>query len=1105
MNNPQVSVIIPLYKVEEYLRECLDSVVNQTMKDIEIICVDDGSPDRSADIAAEYVEKYDNFKLIRKENGGLSSARNSGLDAATGEYVYFLDSDDYVAANMFESLYQAAGRENLDIVYFNTNLVFANDIVRNKNQHLINYYSRESKYSGVCSGQTMFTKMRLDGKFLPSACLQLFRREFIEQHHFRFYTGILHEDNLFSFQCAMTAKKVDYLPDKFYFRRVHDDSITTSKKTIRHVEGYIVSYSEALHFLHGIEIQEDAASHLSEYLYWSLYRNACNIWSQLDESEKNRPLAHGGVCADHIFSLIRRNMDMERQMKHLKYKTGNAIKCDTPFRAMLGRLLPGKLGGFFQCASEYGYRYTIRRTFQKGYAALCSLPLLLKKPGLKLRMKFGGKQPLISFILPVYNVEEFLPQCLDALIAQSMPHIEIICVDDGSTDRSLEILNQYAARDSRIRVFTQKNQYAGVARNLGLSKATGEYVAFLDSDDFFSTDLAKETYYAAKLRRADIVLFGAKHFDNATKKFKDAPWLFHGDLVPPKQPFSYRDCPNLLYQITTACPWTKLFRREFVLKYGLQFQALRNSNDVFFTFSALAMAERIAAVHETLVFYRVGMANNLQATKSKNPLCFYEAYQALHDKLDEIGCLDTLRQSYVNVVLGGCLYNLRSQKNLETKITVCNALKNSIFSNLELIGHPKAYYYIDADYVQLQNMVHAYISFSDFEISRGSFSCNVKSSLRGETDKLTFTLSPDLLHIGNDAIAATLATMCGQTYERIDMDLEMSDQCMEKIQAFTGASVKSKHLTNSTNAYPAIVQGEQNLPESYILNFSGGFDSLAAVALLPSSKTVLVSVDFGGWFERETDFFKNFDPKILHTNFRQLKYDREHWTFMGAGALLYAESLGVKHHVFGTILEAMPSHFWDTPPSAASTDTLPFSIVGLKDIRLMNGLTEVATAMIVTKFYPHMIADSLKSLAAPNSEKRFRKQLLTEIVCKRFNRVVDLPECPMPADNQKKPFGQYFAMDFLALYELKHRGIEDVLKTVADIPEEAIDLVEKLSLEFYERLNPIFLETVPADIRGYYLDRLNEADVIPYTEKDWEEFRIVRDFLSKYHPDIAGQ
>jgi len=133
----KVSVIVPMYKVEEYLRQCLDSVVCQTLKEIEVICVDDGSPDSSAQIAAEYVAKYSNFKLLRKENGGLSSARNAGIEAASGEYLYFLDSDDYIAPQTLEMLYGKAHPHSLDIVYFNTHLVFDSEEIRNKNQDLL--------------------------------------------------------------------------------------------------------------------------------------------------------------------------------------------------------------------------------------------------------------------------------------------------------------------------------------------------------------------------------------------------------------------------------------------------------------------------------------------------------------------------------------------------------------------------------------------------------------------------------------------------------------------------------------------------------------------------------------------------------------------------------------------------------------------------------------------------------------------------------------------------------------------------------------------------------------------------------------------------------
>ena len=204
----KVSVIIPVYKAEPYLRDCLDSVVNQTLKEIEIICVDDGSPDNSAAIAAEYQQRYDNIKLIRQENGGPSKARNAGLDAAAGEYICFLDSDDTLEVRALEKLHGIAADRELDILHFNTKPVFLNEQLREKNAKMEHYYDRGDSYCGLCTGQTMFVRMRQDNKQRPSVCLQLMRRGFLEETGIRFYPGIIHEDNLFTFQCAMMAQRV---------------------------------------------------------------------------------------------------------------------------------------------------------------------------------------------------------------------------------------------------------------------------------------------------------------------------------------------------------------------------------------------------------------------------------------------------------------------------------------------------------------------------------------------------------------------------------------------------------------------------------------------------------------------------------------------------------------------------------------------------------------------------------------------------------------------------------------------------------------------------------------------------------------------------------
>ena len=698
---PKISVVIPMYNVEDYLRECLDNIIGQTLKDIEIICVDDGSPDNSAQIVTEYIEKYEdkNIKLIRKPNGGLSSARNAALDVAQGEYVYFIDSDDYIDVDTLELLYKRAEEDQLEILFFNAVAFFESEEIKAKNKQYIDFYNRTRQYPGVHSGQQLFKMMRQNGEYFGSACLLMFKRSLIEDNHLRFYEGIIHEDNLFTFQCVILAQKAGYIDKAFYHRRVRDDSIMTVKKSMRNVEGYLVSYEEMLAFLMDKEIDDEVARIINSYLYDSIYGNAYRIYCGLDVNDGQAKLTKGSFVAEYFLDIIKRQKKIDKEQKNLKNKANS-------LEYRVGKwilFVPRKIKGVMKSVKKNGFKYTLKEC--------CNIVKHYRKLSIKLKRKFS-KKPLVSIIMPVYNVEEYLEEGLKTLLNQTLKQIEIICVDDGSTDRSLEILNEYAKKDSRVKVYTQANKFAGVARNLGLEKAQGEYVIFLDSDDFFVQKLAEEAYYAAEMNKADVVLWGAKHYNTVTHEYKKAGWLLNSRVAPKKQPFSYKDCPNQLYQITTPCPWTKMFRRKFVLQTGLQFQALRNSNDVFFTYSSLAMAKKIAMVNKEMVYYRVGMANNLQATKKKSPFCFLDAYKAWHDKLAEIGKLDELRQSYTNSALSGCLFNLRTAKDLETKEMVFNKLKNEAFEMLEFTNEDPKYYYKQQDYEDLMMIKNS--SFEEY-------------------------------------------------------------------------------------------------------------------------------------------------------------------------------------------------------------------------------------------------------------------------------------------------------------------------------------------------------------------------------------------------------
>lgn len=207
---PYISIIIPVYNVEKYLEKCILSVVKQTIQSVEIILVNDGSTDSSSEIIKKYAEKYTNIRIVNKENGGLSSARNVGLDIATGEYVTFLDSDDYIKADYLETLYAAAKKYDSDMVVSGQYKVDDDGKVLS-----------EILYPVKNEGNCIFRKMNIAGK--------IYRRSYIEKHHMRFAIGKTYEDNPFNFMALFLAQNIIFLQYAGYCQIVHTGSITTKK------------------------------------------------------------------------------------------------------------------------------------------------------------------------------------------------------------------------------------------------------------------------------------------------------------------------------------------------------------------------------------------------------------------------------------------------------------------------------------------------------------------------------------------------------------------------------------------------------------------------------------------------------------------------------------------------------------------------------------------------------------------------------------------------------------------------------------------------------------------------------------------------------------
>ena len=228
--NPKITVITPVYNVEKYLRKCLDSMLGQTLSPIEIICVDDGSTDASPEILAEYAARHPELRVLRQENSGSSIARNRALDAARGEYVSFVDSDDrLLGEGVLEALYNRAKELDADELFFDAQISYASEEMRQIVVMEDDFYRCKGAYPDVLDGRAMYQKMAANRDLKATIWQRIYRRAFLEENRLRFYPGILHQDEVFSLECTSLARRVAYYPACCYDRHYRPNSSMTAR------------------------------------------------------------------------------------------------------------------------------------------------------------------------------------------------------------------------------------------------------------------------------------------------------------------------------------------------------------------------------------------------------------------------------------------------------------------------------------------------------------------------------------------------------------------------------------------------------------------------------------------------------------------------------------------------------------------------------------------------------------------------------------------------------------------------------------------------------------------------------------------------------------
>lgn len=228
------SIVVPIYNSAKYLPDCLDSILSQSNKNFEIICLDDYSKDNSHEIMREYAKCDNRIKnFFSEENHGAAYTRNLGLLKSKGKFVWFVDADDIVKPNALTTLSNIMQQDNLDLICFDAEVIFEDDSVT---QHGA-IQKRKKNYPGILSGIDFFVETIENDDYTCLVGCQFWRREFLLSHNIKFPTGIMHEDVLFSFEAILNVDKLKCLSQEFYIYRRHNDSVVTSKMTSARLNG----------------------------------------------------------------------------------------------------------------------------------------------------------------------------------------------------------------------------------------------------------------------------------------------------------------------------------------------------------------------------------------------------------------------------------------------------------------------------------------------------------------------------------------------------------------------------------------------------------------------------------------------------------------------------------------------------------------------------------------------------------------------------------------------------------------------------------------------------------------------------------------------------
>lgn len=373
-----ISVIMPCYNTEQYVEETLQSVLDQSFKDYEIICLNDGSTDATLEILSRYQKSYPNIRVITSENHGVAYQRNTGVQCAQGKYIYYMDSDDLLKENCLETLYQYAEADNLDVIYFEADSFYETKEIEEAFPQFLALYHRHKVYDGVYDGRNLYIQMENAGDIKMSVGLQFTRRQFLIENNIKFGTERYFEDNLYTVQVMLKARRARCVKDNLYLRRVRANSTMTTSKNKMRFECYL----EVIIGLMKVLEDEQRESALQEAIYKRIRGTFINIFKDYLKVPEEKKKEFFGDRNSLLYLLIGMaffiNIEEENR-KETSAKLKKAYKEKSEINAKLQRTYVEKSEINAKLQKTYVEKSEINAKLQKTYAEKSEINARLKK------------------------------------------------------------------------------------------------------------------------------------------------------------------------------------------------------------------------------------------------------------------------------------------------------------------------------------------------------------------------------------------------------------------------------------------------------------------------------------------------------------------------------------------------------------------------------------------------------------------------------------------------------------------------------------------------------------------------------------------------------